>query len=171
MGEAQTEGEMESSHPLPDSVLGLLTTWQGGWSPLRGNWDLSLPFSFFFFQSFSLSSPFLHKSTHTQNPIFQTRSLSYIHVNYSVLSLSPLLSKLSPTLPPPPLRIPRWTADDNGWMRMSDSDIYLKGSFCNFRELLTGLLFFFFFFFFSKKETLEFIHIFLFLLLWWWWWW
>lgn len=46
-------------------VLGVLTTWEGEWGPLRGKWGLSSPFSLFFSACFPL--PLIH----TQNPVFQ----------------------------------------------------------------------------------------------------
>lgn len=84
-----------------DSVLGLLSTWQGEGGPLRGRWGLSPLFSLLFKL---FLSPFLTQK-HTQNPIFQVLSHRHIH-DYSVslpLSLFLSLSLGSPILPPPPL--------------------------------------------------------------------
>lgn len=67
-----------SPPPTRLSVLGALTTWQGEWGPLRGNWGLSPPFF-----PFSLFCPaLLHRNT----PIllfFSSDSLSLSHMyNY-----------------------------------------------------------------------------------------
>lgn len=69
-----------SPSPTGLSVLGALTTWQGEWGPLRGNWGLSPPF-FPLFQSF-LSCFVTQKHTHT--PVFQlSLALSLSHMyNY-----------------------------------------------------------------------------------------
>lgn len=87
--------------PLPGqilSVLGVPTTWQGRWGPLRGEWGLSTPFFFLFFLPLSLSQ----KHTHT---LFLRSFLSFLshkHTgNYSV--------SLSVSLWAPPLSLPHPT--------------------------------------------------------------
>lgn len=87
--------------PLPaDSVLGLLTTWQREWGPLRGKWGLSPPFFLAVF-----FSSFLTQKHTPRTLFFRSFSLYLIHMyNYSVSLPHPLsLSLVSPTLPPPPV--------------------------------------------------------------------
>lgn len=77
--------------PTRFSVLGVLSTWQGEWGPLRGKWGVS-PF-FPLVQSFFLS-PFLTQK-HTHNPLFQ---IYLIHMyNYSVSLSLWFLPLSSPT--------------------------------------------------------------------------
>lgn len=71
--------------PTPaDSVLGLLTTWQGEEGPQRGRWGLSPLFSLLFNL---FLSPFLTQK-HAQNPIFQILSLSLIDTYTTIVSLT-----------------------------------------------------------------------------------
>lgn len=77
--------------PTRFSVLGVLSTWQGEWGPLRGKWGVS-PF-FPFVQSFFLS-PFLTQK-HTHN----LSDLSHTHVQLFCFPLS----LVSTTLLPHPL--------------------------------------------------------------------
>lgn len=77
-------------------MLGVLTTWQGRWGPLRGEWGLSppfFPFSFLFFSPF-----FSHIETHAPRILFFRvfLSSSLIHARTTILSLS--LSLWAPPL-------------------------------------------------------------------------
>lgn len=96
-GRSTRQEKARWGRPLPGqilSVLGVPTTWQGRWGPLRGEWGLSTPFFFLFFLPLSLSQ----KHTH---PIFQIFPLlSHKHTDNCSVSLC--LSVGSPTLPPPP---------------------------------------------------------------------
>lgn len=167
-GEAQDrEGQMGSFPPRLDSpVLGVLTTWQREWDLLRGEWSLSSPFSF---SVFSSSPPFSLTQKYTNpEPYFSDPFLFFLVYTYSH-SVSVSLSLWAPHLPPSPhlsaLGHNFWTEDighapcaspppPEGFItsyaahlkpiellggQVSDSDIYLGGSFCYFRELLTGL--------------------------------
>lgn len=87
--------------PLPGqilSVLGVPTTWQGRWGPLRGEWGLSTPFFFLFFLPLSLSQ----KHTHT---LFLRSFLSFSLINTpaTILSLSLSLCGLPHSPSPTPL--------------------------------------------------------------------
>ena len=96
-GRSTRQEKARQGRPLPGqilSVLGVPTTWQGRWGPLRGEWGLSTPFFFLFFLPLFLSQ----KHTH---PIFQIFPLlSHKHTDNCSVSLC--LSVGSPTLPPPP---------------------------------------------------------------------
>jgi len=62
-GRSTRQEKARWGRPLPGqilSVLGVPTTWQGRWGPLRGEWGLSTPFFFLFF-----SPPFSLSETHT----------------------------------------------------------------------------------------------------------
>lgn len=100
---------MGSSLPRPDSpVLGVLTTWQGEWGPLRGEWGLSPLFLFSVF----FSSPSHTQTTHPESccsdrfPFVLPAILYSISVSFSGLPhcpspphLSALESVEKPALP------------------------------------------------------------------------
>lgn len=95
-GRSTRQEKARWGRPLPGqilSVLGVPTTWQGRWGPLRGEWGLSTPFFFLFFLPLSLSQ----KHTH---PIFQIFPLlSHKHTDNCSVSVS---LWAPPLLPPPP---------------------------------------------------------------------
>lgn len=68
--------------PTRHSVLGVLTTWQGEWGPVKGKWGLSPPF-FLYFSPFPPA--FLNLNKHTPIILF-FRSLSCATILFPSLS-------------------------------------------------------------------------------------
>ena len=97
-GRSTRQEKARQGRPLPGqilSVLGVPTTWQGRWGPLRGEWGLSTPFFFLFFSPF-----FSHRNTHT---LFFRSFLSFL-INTPTTVLF-----LSVSLWAPPLSLPHPT--------------------------------------------------------------